>query len=372
MTKNYFSSDNYEFFYLENKFIYDIVNPLIEIKRGEIMANLINFFKKKINQNTIKYNDIILRFSWKNYTNIDPVIPYRTDSYNTEQMELDLSFYNIKSENIFKKIGLDKYIEKQFNEFRLYYDLHKNIIIKDIFYKNEKIYFKDIIIDVPTHIFNKLSEAINNEDKINIIFCTLYRYNIMDARNQQLAIHPSLNYCLKKEFNIDYELFGSAINKYYNMYCSLFYDLEKYYGSFGNFFNFVPIKGIYMMNPPFDEEIMYNSMIHICQALKQSKEKLGFFITIPIWDIETLLKIQNKNVFDYGKYRALEVIDNSEFLFKKYIFVKNNFPYYNYNLKKMVYASNTYFIIMKNKYLEIDIHKIKKCFKNNNMIFENL
>lgn len=40
------------------------------------------------------------------------------------------------------------------------------------------------------------------------------------------------------KFENQFELFASAINTYTNNYCSLFYDIEQYFGSQGNIFNY--------------------------------------------------------------------------------------------------------------------------------------
>ena len=63
---------------------------------------------------------------------------------------------------------------------------------------------------------------------------------------------------LSEQYSINFELFGSCFNHVYNKYCSLYYDLERYFGSVGNFFNIKLNEGIYFANPPFDETIMRN------------------------------------------------------------------------------------------------------------------
>ena len=42
---------------------------------------------------------------------------------------------------------------------------------------------------------------------------------------------------LFKSYGVNFELYGSAINALSDNYCSLFYDIEKYFGSKGNFFD---------------------------------------------------------------------------------------------------------------------------------------
>jgi hypothetical protein len=192
----------------------------------------------------------------------------------------------------------------------------------------------------------------------------------MDAKNQQLAIPYEFNKYINKHFSVDFELFGSAINRYHTHYCSLFYDVEKFFGSHGSFFNINPIKGVYIANPPFDEEIMHKCSQHLIRCLSETEDPLCFMLTIPVWDYETLTKKFNlKDVKDYGEYRALTVLTESKYFYKKYTFLKNNFPYYNYSNQKLIRASNTYFIIIKNNKIKIDLKVLEKGFKENKMFF---
>ena len=42
---------------------------------------------------------------------------------------------------------------------------------------------------------------------------------------------------MKTDFGLDFVCFASAINATSNNYCSIYYDVEKYFGSYGSFFN---------------------------------------------------------------------------------------------------------------------------------------
>ena len=39
-------------------------------------------------------------------------------------------------------------------------------------------------------------------------------------------------------------------------YCSAFHDVDRYFGSFGSFYEFWPKRGCYEANPPFDKVII--------------------------------------------------------------------------------------------------------------------
>jgi hypothetical protein len=69
--------------------------------------------------------------------------------------------------------------------------------------------------------------------------------------NTDLSIPIGLKNKLNLKYNLCAELFGSAINTSYK-YCSMNYDVEKYFGSLGNFFKYEDYDGhFYTANPPF-------------------------------------------------------------------------------------------------------------------------
>jgi len=188
----------------------------------------------------------------------------------------------------------------------------------------------------------------------DFIFVIIYRYSLLDGQNQQLAISIPFKKKLFEQFGINTELFGSGINRFFDHYCSLFYDIEKHFGSFGNFFDVKPVSGYYMCNPPYDDSIMASMSKHLVKCLdRASKNKLEllFIITIPIWDYETLQRIkekcQIKKIIDYGSYDAYTILVNSPYLYKVYEFCSTDFPYYNFSQQRYIYAANTYIIIVK-------------------------
>jgi len=250
-------------------------------------------------------------------------------------------------------------------------DYNKPIKIKidhdKLIYKNK--YFCSIN-DKILKKFDKFYDGKYANNKFALYFCILYRYNLLDADNQQLAIKIDFKEDLTKYFNVDIELFGSAINRYFNNFCSLFYDLEHYFGSLGNFFKIIPKQGLYMANPPYDELLMENMAKHLIFALENSELPLGFIITIPIWDYDTQKKINHKcdiKYSDMGKYKSYELLKNTIFYHKHYIFCKNDFQYYKINEDRNISASNTYVFIIKNNKLEFDTQLFEKLLKKHNL-----
>ena len=87
---------NYIYKQHQIKYFYETIHPKLEIIRYKFLFNIFNIFFKicnKYNKHIIKpkTNDIIIRFIWKNITDIDPVIPYKkNNSYDYKQLIIDL------------------------------------------------------------------------------------------------------------------------------------------------------------------------------------------------------------------------------------------------------------------------------------------
>jgi len=225
------------------------------------------------------------------------------------------------------------------------------------------ISYGDDHVEVYNKLYNKLvrkheSTKAKFKDNYNVdvlIWCLVKRYIYLKSYNQQLAVHPQTMKEMKQKFKVGFELFGSALNTYFDKYCSLFYDIEKYFGSFGSLNFFTPIKGNYTMNPPFDENLIKNSAKMIISSLKKSKDNLRIFIWIPVWDSNGMehikktckdSKIYMQNI--YGKYEGLEIIEKSGFMKCKRIICMQDITYYNYMWFKNKIAANTYLITLDN------------------------
>ena len=77
--------------------------------------------------------------------------------------------------------------------------------------------------------------------KIDIyIWTIIYRYQLLGSNNNQLGVLPNVLMKMKKDFDLNFECFASAINSTFDSYCSIYYDMEKYFGSKGSFFNLTP------------------------------------------------------------------------------------------------------------------------------------
>lgn len=193
---------------------------------------------------------------------------------------------------------------------------------------------------------NTLNIYNNNEildDKvIQYIYILFDRYNIFSSGNVQSSILPSFKLLLKQYLNIKIELFASSINSSNYKFGSYFYDIDKYFGSLGNFFKMNIISGYYEANPPFDKNIIYKffkKLLIFFKSASVRKKSLLFVIILPIsYKLNKILQQFNKLV-----------------IIQKYFIKKDKFPYLRYNRQytKSIVSPivNTNIIIIYNNYI---------------------
>ena len=185
-------------------------------------------------------------------------------------------------------------------------------------------------------------------DLETLIFCIMYRYDYLGLlTNIMLSVEPAYYLELEKKFGACIELFGSALNHTLPHYCSLFYDLEKFFGSRGNHYNLVPVRGFYLMNPPFTEEVMNSSLERMLGFLDEDVSgDIKYFVTMPIWDIAGR-KWVNKHCkikvkIEYGDMPIVAKMMKSPKLkwFKRYC--KEDYKYYDFLTGRFINAAPCY------------------------------
>tara|TARA_B110000908_G_C10265933_1_gene463922 strand:- start:579 stop:1730 length:1152 start_codon:yes stop_codon:yes gene_type:complete len=340
----------------------------------DMLINLIDkyysrkiFCKKKPFRRTITNilsNHIFSQYRKNNNTD-DIFIPKLTD---TDLLE------NIFKDYLNKDYSKEKIIQF-FNEFNLeYLYIYNTFIAKKKIIKNNKInimkkkvFIKDseFIKLCPYKIYNKKYEVIlyserftfleklyNSKNYTNafndIIYCILLRYFTLGSNNNQLAVSPSKMNMFKDKYNLSFESFASSINFISDYFCSVYPDLEKYFGSFGNFFSVKFIKGCFNFNPPFQEDIINIGIKKIFFHLENSNEDLTFIVTIPVWDTEGKKLFGIEDTF--SDLPIINEIKSNKFLKSIQAVSKENFNYHDYifNLVKNVTIQNTYLIILSN------------------------
>ena len=375
-----------------------------ELYRGELYCNLLKLFNKSCLENlkeeifSHKKNAHItitnLLASWfftlyqyydfkddpfypTNYNYTDILVKTLQDYCSLSNIDYTDKINNIVNDLLYNY----SIILQKLNEYNIVPNniVPNNIVVTTITQKrhNENISFSKLILNKNyTNYSNRLNNIINNiiipynqynniKNKYNdinniddILWIIIYRYQLLSSNNNQLAVLPHILNKMTSEFNLSVECFASAINGTLSHYCSLYYDVEKYFGSIGSFFQMIPIRGTYSFNPPYQFDIISNGINHIINIMNNSNilNELCFIITIPIWDIEgkKYMKSQqsenNNDKINYEDFNIMTTIKQSIYFRGLRMVSKNDFTYFNHNfhLYKNKTIQNTYVIIMSN------------------------
>lgn len=321
----------------------NIIHPLLEIYRykiinkfiGQLNRDIVNKIKQLRNSSIpkIKINKIKQYFSQlimnilveKTYNTGNEIIKLDDgllnycDIKDSYQFYEDLNYYfrtNIFSNDEF---GIVKSVTKMINKISHFG--------KKIINETQQIFmFKNFVYQLDVGVlkrYNLYDSSITKEKLIlnkNIIhscqkkyvgpvnkfydylLCCLIRYVTLGSGANQFAVDLNYKKILRRKFNLNFECFASVFNHYYDNYCSMFYDIEKYFGSSGSFMCLQIKQGFYMANPPYDDNLLTKMYIKIKSSL-DSKLPVAFIMSIPQWD----------------KYKLEEIIDSDKLFYAKKI-----------------------------------------------------
>ena len=400
---------NYKFLYID--YNTSKLEPMLELYKGKLFSFLIKLFITDC-VNTFGTEIFSVKKSYsRTLTNIlsswifslyiiyefskDYFFP--ENYHNTELLEVtlrDLCKYNDSLTNIDEKINIvinklkDNY-KMQLDNLEQYKksDLYKNnknnfkinkstVTLKNkdiLFYKFEisvKFVIKDKrllnILDnvlLPVKIYEKLENIYTGDCNLinNYLWAVIFRYQLLGSNNHQLAVLPNIMQSMNTDYNLNFECFASCINNIFNNYCSIYYDIEKYFGSYGSFFNITPLKGTFGFNPPYQKDIIEIGINKLFNLL-ENNEDLTFIITIPIWDYEGRLymkekynnELEKQNI-DYGEFEIINKIKENKFFKHLKMIPKEEFTYidHNFELYKNKTIQNTYVILLSNYNIDI-------------------
>jgi hypothetical protein len=138
--------------------------------------------------------------------------------------------------SVYKKEILDK---REYGEFKFY----KFIIKVNFEIKDKKL--SDILdyLLIPVIEYDKLKGFYNNKysSMDELILIIIYRYQLLGSNNHQLGVKSDIMKKMQADYNLNFECFASSINCTFPHYCSVYYDIERFFGSFGSFFNLITI-----------------------------------------------------------------------------------------------------------------------------------
>ena len=395
-----------------------ILEPLIELYKGKLFSCLIKMFTNDcVNQFGMQIFSIKKSFS-RTLTNLlsswmfslyisydfsgDYFFPKNyNDTSSLENTLRDFCKYDDKIVNINDKINkilnnlknnykyqlelLDSYSKSDiYKQNKSNYKIKKTMInikknknsnIESTFYKLDMtVYFtikdKRLIntlnnILIPIKIYDKLVNSYTGPKyKVDeYLWAIVFRYQLLGSNNHQLAVLPNIMKSMTADYNLNFECFASAINSTFPKYCSIYYDLEKYFGSVGSFFNIKPTKGTFGFNPPYQKDIIDLGINKLFEFLNQTSESLTFIITIPIWDSigrqfmkENYNNELEKQNINYGDFDITNKIRESVYFKGLRMIPKEKFTYvdHNFELYKNKTIQNTYVIILSNRDQIID------------------
>ena len=317
----------------------------------DIIKNTFNDLAKKKNKNISKSLDEL-------FDNLD--FKYFIDEANAKlkKYKKNKNYLNCKNDyTIGKEIIQQERNNQNLSFYKFYIKINVNLLDKRL------INILDNIL-LPKYQYENLVKKYTGEkDKLDFyVWCILYRYQLLGSNNNQLAVLPRIMDNLKNDFGLCFECFASVINSHFKNHNSLYYDIEKHFGSYGSFFNMIPIEGTFGFNPPYQLDIIdngVNRLVSFLSKAKATKNKLTFIITIPIWDKIGKEQLGVKTI-QYSEFNAMKIIRNSPFLRKIKMVSKNDFTYkdHNFHLYKNKTIQNTYVIIMSTESLEKQLPKL--------------
>jgi hypothetical protein len=209
---------------------------------------------------------------------------------------------------------------------------HKLTIPKKIYKNLEKRYKEYKTVHKHTHKFDDL------------VYMLLLRYNTVDSGGHQWGMPFAIREKFRK-LGFNFECFASSMNHFYHYYCSMFYDIEKYFMSLGPFQNIEYIKGTYMANPPYELHLLNIIVKTFTKSLSGSKN-LTFMYGLPDWE-------------RFGeKFYFIDESKRSKY-HKWYIkFEPYKYPWHDFmSNDKVMRIPSSYRIVLSNH--DIDIQQIK-------------
>ena len=283
-------------------------------------------------------------------------------------------FDSVSSKILLKIIGFEKNVKNlSVNNFvRLINKECKENLKKiseyNTFVKNKKYEIikkennRDIILSLngknKIHIHKKLylkmkSQLIKKCDFDTLVYCIILRYkSIYNYDTMHLAVPQHIYDNISKEHKNVIELFGSVMNKSFKNYCGLFYDLEKYFGNIGNFFDIKIKSGAYVCNPPYEIDIITNAYEKLLQSIDKSKQNITIYNVLPVWNkkygYNILQKCEYKKIKNYDINNYYKEIFSSKYLVYHRVYCKKNFPFYHYLENRYINATHCHFFVLSN------------------------
>lgn len=248
------------------------------------------------------------------------------------------------------------------NSMRIVRDYNVQKVIKNgyitynIYPENRNIQMMRYTVERFNDISRRYTGNINDFDKYMALLTV--RYSILGTENQHLSFPPSI----MKKLNVNVELFGTPLNVSSSRFCSPFPDIERYFGSIGNFFHTnMKSSTVYTFDPPYVEELMDNATERLLSQL----DKINNFIVIvniPVWDSETQRKYDFKDY--HMRFKTYEMLRDSKYLHSETVAYKFKNKYYNYFTNTYIPVSNTHLMILTDRRIKYNAESLREMWEN--------
>lgn len=282
----------------------------LKYTRAQMYNHFPNWFFKLNNEGAII--DFIPQIPFKIQTNLDYILK---ENNITKKADFDPRLLTFNSEYIKNDLFTIDIVKRNKDNHVKYHLNYNNGIWKLLpitlnQYRNLKSRYRGSLKDL--------------DEYISII---LLRYRFLGGVNNHLSIPIHMI----QKLRIDVELFATPFNVYSSKYCSPFYDIEQYFGSYGSFMNYqLMSQQVYLANPPYDVQMIED------MALKFEKEMEGLkettiYITIPLWKED---------------FPGYDILMRNPYLKDHCELKKELFPFFHYFKNLLIPASDTYLLVL--------------------------
>jgi len=117
------------------------------------------------------------------------------------------------------------------------------------------------------------------------MFVLLCRYDLIGdiTSGCQALVPPMALKSMSQHFGVIHECFASPMSRICSSYNSLFPDVDRYFGSLGSFFDFLPLEGSFEVNPPFSGfslKMVFDHILSLLQNSDNDKNALSFLVIL--------------------------------------------------------------------------------------------
>ena len=164
--------------------------------------------------------------------------------------------------------------------------------------------YRDIKIKISKRMFEKLEDSYEGDKRkfVERLFNCVYRYDYIGGLDTYQAAAPKKFFdYIQYHFGVQHECFASPLNRTLENYTSQYFDVDKYFGSLGSFYDLkhlYPEGGSFQANPPYIEEVIGIMVRYFIRWLDEDKKNpLSFIIILPNWTDSSNVKMLTESEY---------------------------------------------------------------------------